>query len=256
MKDAQPKAVRLAEYSPPSHRITDTHLEFDLRDGVTQVTARLLVERNGSETSCGSTDRNSNWCRWRSTAGSLSSNEYQVDDDSMTLFDLPEEVRVDDRHAHPSRAERGARGFVQVGRLVGWHVLHPVRGRGVSQDHVLPRSTGRALAVYDDDHRGRPLSRAVVERQSDRRTPPRRRPPQCHLAGSVSETELPVCARRRRPRIAARRVRHRVRAPHRAAHLLGAAQHLAMRRTRWVRCSAPCAGTKPSTAANTTSTSS
>ncbi len=92
MKDAQPKAVRLAEYSPPSHRITDTHLEFDLRDGVTQVTARLLVERNGSETSLRLDGQELELVSVAVDGRPLSSNEYQIDDDSMTLFDLAGET--------------------------------------------------------------------------------------------------------------------------------------------------------------------
>ncbi len=70
MKDAQPKAIRLSEYRPPSHTITDTHLEFDLGDGVTQVTSRLNVQRNGDDVdACASTGRNSNSSPSQSTAG-------------------------------------------------------------------------------------------------------------------------------------------------------------------------------------------
>ena len=70
MKDAQPKAIRLSEYRPPNHVITDTRLEFDLRDGVTQVTSQLSVRAHGNRSRrCGSTVRNSNSNRWRWTDG-------------------------------------------------------------------------------------------------------------------------------------------------------------------------------------------
>ncbi len=110
MKDAQPKAIRLAEYQPPSHidhrYATSSSI---LRDGVTQVTSRLERDAQRERVdACGSMVRNSNSCRSRSTAGALTSNEYQVDDDSLTLFDLAAKLRVDrsSRAFIPNRTSR------------------------------------------------------------------------------------------------------------------------------------------------------
>ena len=88
MKDAQPKAVQRTQYQPPSHLITDTHLTFDLRDGVTQVTSRLNVTRNGAESSLRLDGQNLELVSVAVDGRLLTSNEYQVDDDALTLFDL------------------------------------------------------------------------------------------------------------------------------------------------------------------------
>ena len=89
MKDAEPKAIRLAEYQPPNHVITDTHLEFDLRDGVTQVTSRLSVLRAGTESTLRLDGQELELVSVAVDGRTLTSNEYQADDDSLTVFDLP-----------------------------------------------------------------------------------------------------------------------------------------------------------------------
>jgi aminopeptidase N len=90
MKDAQPKAIRLAEYQPPNHVITDTRLEFDLGDGVTQVTSRLNVRRTGSTSTLRLDGQELELLSVAVDGRALTSNEYQRDDDSLTLFDLPD----------------------------------------------------------------------------------------------------------------------------------------------------------------------
>jgi aminopeptidase N len=90
MKDAQPKAIRLSEYRPPDHAITDTRLEFDLRDGVTQVTSQLSVRRTGTQSTLRLDGQELELVSVAVDGRPLSSNEYQTDDDSLTLFDLPE----------------------------------------------------------------------------------------------------------------------------------------------------------------------
>ncbi|HTO59267.1 MAG TPA: aminopeptidase N, partial [Pseudomonadales bacterium] len=89
MKDAQPKAIHLSEYRPPNHTITEAHLTFDLRDGVTDVTARLRVERKGDSATLKLDGQELELLSVAVDGRALSSNEYQVDDDSLTLFDVP-----------------------------------------------------------------------------------------------------------------------------------------------------------------------
>ena len=89
MKDAQPKAIHLSEYRPPNHTITDAHLTFDLRDGVTEVTARLRVERKGDSATLQLDGQELELLSVAVDGRALSSNEYRVDDDSLTLFDVP-----------------------------------------------------------------------------------------------------------------------------------------------------------------------
>ena len=90
MKDAQPKAIRLSEYQPPNHVITDTRLEFDLRDGVTQVTSQLSVRRMGTASTLRLDGQELELVSVAMDGRMLTSNEYQVDDDALTLFDLPD----------------------------------------------------------------------------------------------------------------------------------------------------------------------
>ena len=46
MKDAQPKAIYLKDYQVPPFLIEQTKLNFDLQDGVTEVTSVLTMKRN------------------------------------------------------------------------------------------------------------------------------------------------------------------------------------------------------------------
>jgi len=89
MKDAQPKAIHLSDYRPPDHTITDTHLTFDLRDGVTEVTARLRVERSGDVPTLTLDGQELELLSVAVDGRALASNEYRKDDDSLTLFDVP-----------------------------------------------------------------------------------------------------------------------------------------------------------------------
>ena len=45
-KEAAPNTIYLKDYEPPAWRTEETHLEVDIRDGVTQVSSRLLVRRD------------------------------------------------------------------------------------------------------------------------------------------------------------------------------------------------------------------
>ncbi|HTK97707.1 MAG TPA: aminopeptidase N [Pseudomonadales bacterium] len=94
MKDSQPKAIRLAEYRPPDHVITDTRLEFDLTDGVTQVTSQLQVRRMGTTSTLRLDGQELELVSVAVDGRLLTSNEYQTDDDSLTLFDLPESCEL------------------------------------------------------------------------------------------------------------------------------------------------------------------
>ena len=50
MRDAQPKAIQLADYRAPAYEVTDTHLRFELHDGYTLVHSNLSLKQNGDET--------------------------------------------------------------------------------------------------------------------------------------------------------------------------------------------------------------
>lgn len=50
MRDAQPKAIQLADYRAPAYDVTDTHLRFELHEGYTLVHSKLSLKQNGKET--------------------------------------------------------------------------------------------------------------------------------------------------------------------------------------------------------------
>jgi aminopeptidase N len=98
-KDAQPSAVKLADYRPPEFRITDTLLSFEITEGVTEVTSTLQLERNdeaeASESGELRLDGQALELRGVAIDGrALSENEFAVDDDSLTLFDVPPSCSV------------------------------------------------------------------------------------------------------------------------------------------------------------------
>jgi len=94
MKDAQPKAIRLSEYQPPGHATTETRLTLEIGAGTTRVTSHLTVERRGSEPSLRLDGQDLELESVSVDGRPLSSNEYQLDADSLTLFDLPERFEL------------------------------------------------------------------------------------------------------------------------------------------------------------------
>ena len=105
-KDAEPKLIRLAEYQPPTHWIDSTELHFDIRDGETCVHTRLQTRRNPENPSANLRldGQELALLRVKVDGRELAGNEYQRDDDSLTLFDLPDgaEVEIETR-IHPEQ---------------------------------------------------------------------------------------------------------------------------------------------------------
>lgn len=93
MKDAQPKAIHLNEYEVPPFLIEETDLRVELGEQLTRVETSLKMRRNP--------DANKGKLPLVLDGGELAlkeisidgrallSNEYSVDDDSLTLFDVP-----------------------------------------------------------------------------------------------------------------------------------------------------------------------
>jgi len=95
MKDGQPKAIYLKDYKVPPHLIEETNLHVDIFEEETTVVATLKVSRNpdaGDEDAAdlvldGSTDLETDSIQIDGRP--LSSNEYQIDDDKLVIFDVP-----------------------------------------------------------------------------------------------------------------------------------------------------------------------
>ena len=96
MKEGQPTAIHLKDYKVPSYLIDETHLHVDINEDETTVSTTLVIRRNpdadGGESRNlvldGSKDLRTDWV---AVGGQqLNSNEYQVEEDNLTLFDVPE----------------------------------------------------------------------------------------------------------------------------------------------------------------------
>lgn len=87
----KPQAILRADYQSPDYTIEQTRLNVDLRDGVTRVSSELQIRRlrdtasvlqlHGQELVLDSVAVDGR---------ELSHNEYQLDEQSLSLFDLPE----------------------------------------------------------------------------------------------------------------------------------------------------------------------
>jgi aminopeptidase N len=91
-RDADVRVVKLADYRPPEYRITATDLTFDLQDGVTEVTSRLGIERDAATPAGTPLTLDGVDLELVSVAvdgTTLGSNQYRVDAESLTVFDMP-----------------------------------------------------------------------------------------------------------------------------------------------------------------------
>ncbi|MFW6094584.1 MAG: M1 family aminopeptidase, partial [Pseudomonadota bacterium] len=98
MREAEPKAIHLEDYRSPDYRTRETDLTFDIRDGETVVTSRLRVERADGAPSDAPLILDGRDLALESVAvngATVNSNQYQVDDRSLTLFDVPEAAEIE-----------------------------------------------------------------------------------------------------------------------------------------------------------------
>jgi aminopeptidase N len=96
MKDAAPREIRLADYEAPVFTTSDTRLHFDLRDGACEVTSILNVTRQVAD---GDSDlvldgEHLDLVSVEVNGHTLGGNEYKVDDETLTLIDLPDEAEI------------------------------------------------------------------------------------------------------------------------------------------------------------------
>ena len=93
MKDNQPKAIQLSEYTPPEFYIAETSLEFDLHEEYTIVTATLSVLRNADAPNASQLSLHGQELELLSVELNqklLSAEQYELNDDAITLFHLVE----------------------------------------------------------------------------------------------------------------------------------------------------------------------
>jgi len=96
-KDASPQTIYLKNYQPPAYTTRETALNVDIRDGVTEVTSRLAVERRpdaAADADLVLDGRDLELVEVAVDDTVLGSNEYRVDPESLTLFDVPASAEV------------------------------------------------------------------------------------------------------------------------------------------------------------------
>ncbi len=184
--------------------------------------------------------------RHRAAAGQLRRDARQPDHSAAA----EPAVHAGDRDAGRSDRQHPALRALPVER----HLLHAMRGRRLPPHHLFSRPARRDGGLHHA-HRGRQngSAGAAVERQSDRERRSARRPAFRGLARSASQAVLSVRAGRRQSRRASRTAS----APCPGATSRCASMSSPARRTAaatpWIRSSAPCAGTRRRSAANTIS---
>ncbi len=95
MKDGQPKAVYLKDYKVPPFLIEETLLHVDIHEDVTTVTTTLKVSRNPEAESDDAVNLVLDGSKDLDTQSiaidgrSLTANEYQIDDDELSIFAVP-----------------------------------------------------------------------------------------------------------------------------------------------------------------------
>ena len=92
----EPQPVYLKDYRPPDYRIATTDLRFEIAPDATLVTNQMrLSRRPGSDASSVRLDGQELELVSIAVDGApLGGNEYQLDDDSLTLSGLPESCEV------------------------------------------------------------------------------------------------------------------------------------------------------------------
>ncbi len=148
------RPIRLSEYQPPNHVITDTRLEFDLRDGVTQVTSQLSVRRMGTASTLRLDGQELELVSVAVDGRMLTSNEYQVDDDSLTLFDLPDacDLTIVTR-IHPEQ-NVALEGLYKSGGGSGGMYCTQCEAEGFRKITYYLDRPDVLVEIHDDDHRG------------------------------------------------------------------------------------------------------
>ncbi len=91
MQQGLPQPIALADYQSPEYRTVNTDLVFDIRDGVTEVTSTLDIQRQTAEGSVLRLDgQELELISVELDGRILSSNEFQIDHEQLILRDLQE----------------------------------------------------------------------------------------------------------------------------------------------------------------------
>ena len=144
--DAQAPTIRLADYRPPAFLAETVELTFALAPAATRVRARVAFRRNPARAGEGPLDLRLDGRKLELVSAAIDGapvpqNALAVDDEGLTVAaaHVPERLRLGGGDRDRPRGQHRARGPLHVAR----HVLHPVRGPGLPQDHLLARPARR-----------------------------------------------------------------------------------------------------------------
>ncbi|MBD3895914.1 aminopeptidase N [Halomonas sp. ML-15] len=113
-----PQPTYLNDYQPPAHRVTHTELTFDLSPGATRVKARLHVERHPDRADAAESplvlDGEHLLLKAIAIDGQpLDADEYQVDDNQLTVHRVPERFLLDTEVEIAPEANTALEGLYQ-----------------------------------------------------------------------------------------------------------------------------------------------
>ncbi|MFM7118700.1 MAG: aminopeptidase N [Gammaproteobacteria bacterium] len=97
-RDGEARTIRRQDYAPPAYRITDTALTFELADGTTRVASALTVVRAADTPPCAPLVLAGQDLQLVSVVVDgvpISTNGYRVQDETLTIHDLPAECVVE-----------------------------------------------------------------------------------------------------------------------------------------------------------------
>ena len=102
MKEGQPQNIQRSEYTAPSHLIETTDLVVDINEDITTVKSVLKMSKNpAAESKAGSQDlvldggQDLETISIKVDGRELSSNEYSIEGEKLSLFDVPESFQLE-----------------------------------------------------------------------------------------------------------------------------------------------------------------
>ena len=124
MKEGQPTNIQRNEYTAPAHLIETTDLSVDINEDVTQVKSVLKMIKNpAADASDGSRDlildggKDLETLSIRVDGRELSSNEYTITDEKLSLFDLPESFELETQVAIKPQDNTALEGLYKSGGM-------------------------------------------------------------------------------------------------------------------------------------------
>ena len=257
MRTEEARPVRLSEYRPPDWLVETVHLDVSLDPTRTRVRAKLKLKPNPASRGPCPAGARRRWAhvkraqaRWRSARGRALCRHARRTDHCAAAAAA---VRAGNRNAGRSHGQHPAQRPLPIVQ----HLLHPVRGRRLSPHHLFPRPARRDGGLHHPHRSGQSRSSGSACRTAiwwHRAMSPA--PRGISRSGTIRSQNLRICSRWWAACSACveDQLRHHVRPRGGACASTSSPARRRAAPGRWNRSSAPCAGTRRPSAANTIST--